>query len=279
MPPTDNGSASSVRLPIRAAMAASGALHVVAAVIVLVVAARAPAAPVVRRPAAQAPVPISQIVFLAAKESLGGGGGGGGNRQSAPITHAESRGEDTITLRVAKPPVTASRESNAEPPLPALLLDARPLASGAVEQLGLPQGGVSYGLSAGPGSGGGVGTGPGTGTGPGIGPGFGPGTDGGIGGSVYRPSGAVTAPQLVVQVRPTYTAKALDLRIQGAVELELIVTAEGRPSAVRVVRSLDRGGLDEQAVDAVRQWVFKPGRLAAVPVSVLVTVVLQFTIH
>lgn len=50
---------------------------------------------------------------------------------------------------------------------------------------------------------------------------------GGTGGGVYRPGGSVTAPQLVLQVRPSYTASALDRRIQGSVMLELVVTEKG----------------------------------------------------
>ena len=44
--------------------------------------------------------------------------------------------------------------------------------------------------------------------------------------------------------------------------LEAIVTGDGCASQIRVVRSLDRGGLDEEAVAAVAQWRFEPGRLA-----------------
>jgi protein TonB len=220
------------------------------------------------------------IVFLAPREtSAGRGGGGGGNRESGPIRRAQSVGSDRSTLRVAKPIATSGQVVDAEKSFPALLLDAKPLASGVVEQIGLPSGGTSLGTSTGPGSGGGVGDGVGTGIGSGRGPGVGPGSGGGIGGGVYRAGNAVTSPQLILQIRPTYTAAALDQRIQGSVELELVVTPEGAPSEIRVVRSLDPAGLDEEAIKAVRQWKFKPGRLAGVPVNVLVTVVLDFAIR
>ena len=67
--------------------------------------------------------------------------------------------------------------------------------------------------------------------------------------------------------------------IQGSVVLELIVTRGGRPSEIHVIRSLDSRGLDEQAVAAVAQWRFEPGRLAGTPVDVLVTVMLDFSIR
>ena len=135
------------------------------------------------------------------------------------------------------------------------------------------------GTSTGPGSGGGVGTGIGTGIGRGRGPGLGPGSGGGTGGGVYRPGGAVSAPRLIKEVKPRYTNEALQHMVQGTVVLEVIVTGDGCPSHIRVVRSLDRGGLDEEAVSAVAQWRFEPGRLAGVPVDVLVTVMLDFSIR
>ena len=61
--------------------------------------------------------------------------------------------------------------------------------------------------------------------------------------------------------------------------MEAIVTTDGCASHIRVVRSLDRGGLDEEAVAAVAQWRFAPGRLGAAPVDVLVTIELAFTIR
>ena len=84
---------------------------------------------------------------------------------------------------------------------------------------------------------------------------------------------------MIKQVEPRYTSEALRNKIQGAVWLEAVVTRDGRASQIRVVRSLDRGGLDEEAVAAVAEWLFEPGRLAAVPVDVLVTIRLDFSIR
>ena len=137
---------------------------------------------------------------------------------------------------------------------------------------------MSSGTSTGPGSGGGVGTGIGTGIGPGNGPGLGAGSGGGTGGNAYRPGGAVTAPRVITQVKPTYTNEALSQKIQGTVVMELIVTCEGKPSHLRVIRSLD-SGLDQQALTAVSQWRFDPGRLAGAPVDVLVTIMLDFSVR
>jgi len=278
-------------LAVSSQVAATGIVHLAGALAFIV--ALTPRAPStsdihpVQTTTAQQHVDVRHIVFVATDpRPTGGGGGGGGNRQTGPIRRAEGIGSDAITLRIRKRPIAAPVESRATPslleemsPLPSVVLDAKPLASGTVDQLGLPTGGVSFGTSTGPGSGGGVGTGVGTGIGPGRGPGIGPGSGGGIGGDAYHPGGAVTTPRVLVEVKPTYTTDALHRRIQGTVVLELIVTREGRPSQIRVIRSLDPEGLDECAVAAAAQWRFEPGRLAGTPVDVLVTIMLDFWIR
>ncbi|HEY7172978.1 MAG TPA: energy transducer TonB [Vicinamibacterales bacterium] len=269
-------------------LATSAALHASAAIIAVSIATISGPSVDVRRAKGitdQSSIDVRHIVFLSpAMPQPGGGGGGGGNQQAGPIRRAQGVGSDQITLRVRKPapvvaPSTPVASAQDVSPLPALVLDAKPLASGTFDQIGLPSGGVPAGTSTGPGSGGGVGSGNGTGIGSGNGPGLGPGSDGGSGGGPYRVGGAVSPPRVITQVKPAYTNEALVRRIQGTVVVELIVTGEGLPSHIRVVRSLDPGGLDDQAITAVSQWRFEPGRLGRTPVDVLVTIVLDFTIR
>lgn len=270
-----------------AQVAASIALHVTLFSLAALIATASTSGLDVRRAALitdQQRPDVRHIVFLAPElRPTGSGGGGGGNRRPEPIRRAQGVGTDTITLRVQKrPSPTAPVSAVAIPdvsPLPSLVLDAKPLASGLFEQTGLPTGGVLSGISTGPGSGGGVGTGTGTGIGPGRGPGLGPGSGGGTGGGIYRAGGAVSAPRLIKEVKPGYTSEALRSRIQGTVVLEVVVTADGCASQIRVVRSLDAGGLDKEAVAAVAQWQFEPGRLGGTPVDVLVTIMLDFILR
>lgn len=260
-------------------VAGAAVLHLLAAAIV--VSLFAPVTARVAEHEAASPPPVQivlprDLLFLS-KPVQGAGGGGGGNRQSAPIRHAEGVGHDAATLRtVSKPPVAGP--APAETGITPVVLDAKPLASGTTDQIGLPIGGVSTGTSTGPGSGGGVGSGTGTGLGSGTGPGVGPGSGGGFGGGAYRPGGAVVAPRLLAQVKPSYTVDALEQRIQGAVWLEVVVTREGRVGDVRVRQPLDPG-LDAQAVTAARLWRFEPGRLSGQPVDVVVTIVMDFSIR
>jgi len=234
--------------------------------------------------------PVRQVVFLAPELPVigGGGGGGGGQQQPGPLGRAHGIGSDTITLRVRKRPPPAVPVTTVSAPaiadvsaLPSMVLDAKALAAGFFDQLGLPTSAMLPGTSAGPGSGGGVGTGIGTGVGPGRGPGLGPGSGGGTGGGTsggYRPGGAVSAPRLIKEVKPRYTPEALRRKIQGTVVLEVLVTSDGFPSNIRVVKSLDRGGLDSEAALAVAQWRFEPGRLAGAEVDVLVTIMIDFAL-
>jgi periplasmic protein TonB len=270
-------------------LAGSAIVHIVGALTIIALTQPQPARVVDHRSDGPSPedeqIELPHIVFLAT-DVPHGGGGGGGNRQKGPIRHAEDIGSDRITLRVKKSPQPADdvptsatqHRLNAEP-IPSLLLDAQPLAPGTVVQLGLPTGGVTSGTSTGPGSGGGVGTGKGTGIGPGTGAGIGAGSGGGIGGGVYRPGGSVTAPRLIAEVKPKYTNEAVLNRIQGTVVLDVVVTRDGRASQIRVTRSLDPEGLDQQAIAAVAEWRFEPGRLAGIPVDVAVTVLVDFWIR
>jgi TonB family protein len=250
-------------------------------VVMIVLALPSPSAEPARQMSTSPPpirVVLPRIVFVPTGP-IGAGGGGGGNRQAGPIRHAEGVGRDAATLRTARRVAPAVDAVDIETPLPPLLLDARLLASGSIDVIGLPVGGVTYGTSTGPGSGGGGGTGSGTGIGPGHGPGIGPGSGGGFGGGAYRPGGAVTAPRVLSEVKPRYTSQALVDKIQGSVWLELIVTRDGRVDQIRVVRSLDPRGLDDEAVKAVREWRFEPGRIAGTPVDVMVTVAIDFWIR
>jgi protein TonB len=263
------------------AFGGSALLHVVALSVTCAVLSNAPASPPVAasdRVKTMTPV-LPRLIFLAPRGAgSAGGGGGGGNRQAGAIRRAEAVGHDRATLRTRQSVATTGTLPQDEVQPPAVLLDARPLASGNSLQAGLPTGGVTFGSSLGTGSGGGVGTGAGTGIGAGRGPGLGPGSGGGTGGGVHRRGGSVSAPRVLVHVDPRYTSEALERRIQGEVWLQLVVTQSGAPTNVRVVRTLD-AALDEEAVNAVRRWRFAPGMLAGTPVDVEVVVIMGFKIY
>ena len=90
----------------------------------------------------------------------------------------------------------------------------------------------------------------------------------------------VTPPSVVKDVKPVYTKEAMDAGLEGQIELEAVVRTDGTVSDVTVVKSLDRKyGLDDQAVIAMKQWLFEPGKKDGKVIPVLITVEMTFTLR
>jgi TonB family protein len=92
---------------------------------------------------------------------------------------------------------------------------------------------------------------------------------------VLRPGPGVGSPKLLFKVEPEYSEEARRARYQGTVVLYAEVDTEGNPRNIRVLRSLGLG-LDEKAMQAVALWRFKPGWKDGHPVTVAVTVEVNF---
>ena len=97
-------------------------------------------------------------------------------------------------------------------------------------------------------------------------------------GPVYKPGNGVSAPVLVKDVKPQYTAEAMRAKIEGIVGIECVVETDGGTGDIKVVKPLDPG-LDQEAVKAVRQWKFKPGTKDGKAVRVRITLELTFTLR
>jgi periplasmic protein TonB len=96
---------------------------------------------------------------------------------------------------------------------------------------------------------------------------------------VYTPGQGVVAPRVVKEVKPQYTNEAKAAGIQGLVGLDVVVLEDGSVGDVKVTKSLDTvHGLDEQAVKAIKQWVFDPGKKDGKAVPVRVSVEMTFTL-
>jgi TonB family protein len=85
----------------------------------------------------------------------------------------------------------------------------------------------------------------------------------------------VTAPVVLYKKEPEYSEEARKAKYQGTVVLYIEVDPSGRAVNPRVVRSLGLG-LDEKAMEAVRQWKFKPGYRDGKPVTVAATIEVNF---
>lgn len=92
-----------------------------------------------------------------------------------------------------------------------------------------------------------------------------------------RVGGDVKAPVVMERVDPVYTAEARKRGITGIVIVEAIIGRDGLVKKVTVLKPLPYG-LDQAAVDAVKQWKFKPGTLEGKPVDVIYTLTVNFNL-
>src|ERR1051325_3423090 len=79
---------------------------------------------------------------------------------------------------------------------------------------------------------------------------------------VHELGPGITPPKVVHQVSPEHPAEGF--RIAGTVLIGLVVSARGEPKDVRIIKSLDKS-VDQNAVDAVRQWRFEPAKKSGEP--------------
>ena len=230
------------------------------------------------------PAEEMRLVFLALP-GPGGGGGGGGLRMKTPPPKAMRKGVEKINSPLPAKKLPPPPEPIAKPPDPPKPLDAKPVnapmptkPADVKTEDGLMAKVPETKPSQGSGTGGGVGSGQGTGLGPGDGNGVGEGSGGGYGGGPFRPGSGVEPPRLLREVKANYTDEARRGNIEGEVELEIVVRRDGTVGDVKVLRGL-RGGLNERAIEAVRQWRFAPGRMKGTPVDVVVEVGVEFRLR
>jgi protein TonB len=91
-----------------------------------------------------------------------------------------------------------------------------------------------------------------------------------------RVGGTVRTPIKTYNVDPAYPAIARQAGIQGIVIIEATISEDGRVINARVLRSVPL--LDKEALEAVRQWQYTPTYLNGVPVPVIMTVTVNFTL-
>ena len=216
------------------------------------------------------------VLNLPKVDARSGGGGGGGMRTPTPPSKGQlPRGADKQFV----PPMVEAKNL-----VPDLVMETTVLAPQLQNIVPLPNmtfgdpNGVVGPPSAGPGRGTGIGTGTGTGIGSGRGGGVGPGEGGGIGGGVYNVGGGVSDPVPLSTAQPEYSDDGRKARIQGTVELLIVVNSDGTVKFDSVRKSLGYG-LDQKAIDAVRKWKFVPSKKDGKPVASYVSVLVNFSLR
>jgi TonB family protein len=247
---------------------------IIGLIIFLIIEARMHPKPVAKASVVQ--MDITPFRPIAPKGPAMGGGGGGGAHElvQAPKGKLPKFAETPITppmLAVNEHPKLAVEPTIKMPPNIALPNNNLP-------NLGDPRTNITGPLSNGTGSGAGLGSGDGGGIGSGSGAGYGPGEGGGYGGGLYHVGGGVSPPVLIYSVDAEFSDEARRAKYQGESVVSLIVDAHGLPQRIRVVRKLGMG-LDEKAVEAVRQYKFKPSMYQGKPVPVEITIEVNFHIY
>jgi TonB family protein len=236
------------------------------------------------------PEPL-RLVFLM-EPGPGGGGGGGGLAEALPPPPAARKAPVPVIKKISSPvppvrrvvPPPPSEPPKIVPPKldpptpPVVVAPVATVPADPVDRPGVLTPAPPTASIAGPGTGGGAGTGGGTGIGEGQGSGIGPGSGGGTGGGPYQPGSGISPPTLEREVKAFYTDEARRRVIEGDVVLEIVVRRDGSVGNVRVLHSLG-AGLEQKAIDAVRQWRFGPATRQGVPVDVVVEVSVGFTLR
>ncbi len=205
-----------------------------------------------------------------------GGGGGGGDHD---IVQASKGKLPKLDTKQITPPQIIRNDHPKLAVEPTIVMPKNiPLPNVDMPNIGMPTSSQTAVLSNGTGSHGGMGSGNNGGLGSGSGGGYGPGSGGGTGGGVYHVGGGVSPPTVLSSVDPEYSDEARRAKYTGIVVVSLIVDAQGNPQHVNVVRRLGMG-LDEKAVEAVRQYKFKPAMFQGHPVPVEVNIEVNFQIY
>lgn len=194
-------------------------------------------------------------------------GGGGGQKSPTPVAQGRlpKFAQEQITPPKAPP---LEQPKIAIEPTVVMQKDLK-MANSTLPNLGMPNSPI-----VGTGS---LGNGSGTGIGSGNGAGVGAGSGGNTGGGAMRIGGGVSAPVPISMPDPEFSEEARKAKVAGNVLVYLWVDQNGNPTHVRVIRGIGMG-LDEKAMEAVRQYKFKPARKDGKPVTVEMNVEVNFQI-
>ena len=193
-------------------------------------------------------------------------GGGGGQRGPTPVSKGQLPKFAETQLVPPKAPPLQEPKIKIDPTIE-VQKDLK-MANSTLPNMGMPNSPL-VGTS--------MGNGKGTGIGSGNGSGLGNGSGGNYGGGPRRVGGGVSKPELIFSVEPEFSEEARKAKAAGIVTVNLWIDEKGNPTHVRVLRGVGMG-LDEKAVEAVKQYKFKPAMEAGKPVLVEINVEVSFQI-
>jgi TonB family protein len=95
---------------------------------------------------------------------------------------------------------------------------------------------------------------------------------------IYHVGSGVMSPQIVYAPAPKFSPEARKAKYGGIATVALIVDAQGNPQNVHIINHL-KMGLDEETLEAVAKYKFKPATLQGKPVPVVVNIDVTFRIY
>jgi protein TonB len=193
-------------------------------------------------------------------------GGGGGQKGPAPVSKGSP---PKFSPQQILPPMAPPKIDPKLAVAPTIDVDPKLKMQSNLPNIGMPNA-TNVGVSMGNGNGSGLGSGNGNGMGPGSG--------GNTGGGVRQVGGSVSAPKIVSQVDAEFSEEARKAKYMGVAIVDVVVDERGIPIRVHVVS--DPGmGLGEKAIEAVKQYRFKPGMENGKPVKTEVQIQIDFHIY
>jgi protein TonB len=199
-----------------------------------------------------------------AKDVMGGGGG-----QRGPTPTSKGQLPKFAKIQITPPKAPPLEQPKVRMPDPTIEVQTNlKMANNTMPNIGMPSSPL-IGNSMGNGSGSGLGSGSGSGLGPGSG--------GNYGGGLRKIGGGVSSPVVIYQVEPEFSEEARKAKFMGIVLVTLVVDQNGNPQNVHLLRGVGMG-LDEKAVEAVKQYKFRPARFNGKPVAVQLNVEVNFQI-
>jgi TonB family protein len=86
-------------------------------------------------------------------------------------------------------------------------------------------------------------------------------------------------PDLVTFIKPVYPESLLKRGIEGQVKLKVLLNINGGVKEIEILKSSGFNKMDEAAIDAVTQWLFKPGKKDNQSVESIIIIPISFKIN
>ena len=96
--------------------------------------------------------------------------------------------------------------------------------------------------------------------------------------NALRLGNGIIPPTVISRVDPRYTKEASLAHMNGTVVVQAVIKTDGTVDVIRVVRGLPYG-MTDSAIDALKQWKFRPGNKGGQNVDVALNIEINFILR